>query len=230
MDVGRCVMYIHIYDYVYVTYTRPMTHLSTSSHRTHQHIPKIITQIITISTHTIHHNQHIHNSSQSPHTKDHNTNHHNHHIPKLKKKSSQTPHTKAHSTNHHNQHTPRLIHKFITGPPHAQFITTTHIPKLIKNPAPPLHFQQHLRTASNLTHNKAKILTTDHNKDKAKSITARQQAKILTTDHTTTNTQKSITAKQQTKSRTAEQASKKPNSPATSRITNKFELRHCPLK
>ena len=38
----------------------------------------------------------------------------------------------------------------------------------INYPVPPLHFQQHLRTASNLTHNKVKILTTDHNKDKAK--------------------------------------------------------------
>ena len=63
--------------------------------------------------------------------------------------------------------------------------------RFLNYPAPPLHFQQHLRTASNLTHNKAKILTTDHNKDKAKKITARQQAKILIISHLTPTTTKS---------------------------------------
>ena len=47
----------------------------------------------------------------------------------------------------------------------------------INYPAPPLHFQQHLRTVSNLTHNKAKILTTDHNKDKAKKHNSKATSK-----------------------------------------------------
>ena len=81
----------------------------------------------------------------------------------------------------------------------------------INYPAPPLHFQQHLRTASNLTHNKVKILTTDHNKDKAKKHNSKATSKnpnhqpshtnnnkILTTNQHTDNNKKILTTNQHT--------------------------------
>ena len=68
-----------------------------------------------------------------------------------------------------------------------------------KLPCTPLHFQQHLRTTSNLTHIKVKVLTTDHNKDKAKKQNSKATSnnpnhqpshtnnKILTTNQHTDN-------------------------------------------
>ena len=196
--------------------------------------------------HQPHTKTHMKKSSKA--TRHHTSAHHQtastSHIPKLILKNHQRQHRNITYQSSYTQfitttHIPKLIQEIITGNTKTKssqaILRQNHQHqssyKKSSQPTtpctPPLHFQQHLRTASNLKHNKAKILATDHNTDTAKKHNSKATSKKA---QQPTTAQKSITAKQQTKSRTAEQASKKPNSKATDKTTHKFELRHCPLK
>ena len=67
-----------------------------------------------------------------------------------------------------------------------------------KLPCTPPHFQQHLRTTSNLTHIKVKILTTDHNKDKAKKHNSKATSNNPNHQPSHTNNNKILTTNQHT--------------------------------
>ena len=90
---------------------------------------------------------------------------------------------------------------------------------LINYPVPPLHFQQHLRTASNLTHNKVKILTTDHNKDKAKEHNSKATSKNPNHQPSHTNNNKILTIDQHTDNRISNSITKKENQTAKHKAT-----------